>query len=77
MCQKYNQIYLGKKIGTKMLRHSFYTEKYSDIGEELQVDAQNSLHSISTAINHYTHLTTEDEALIKPLLKLDDEVSEL
>lgn len=69
--QKNNQIYLGKKIGTKMLRHSFYTEKYSEVGKELKVDAQNSLHSISTAINHYTHLTTEDETAIKPLLKLD------
>ena len=73
--QKNNQIYLGKKIGTKMLRHSFYTEKYSEVGKELKVDAQNSLHSISTAINHYTHLTTEDETAIKPLLKLDDEVT--
>ena len=75
--QKYNQIYLGKKIGTKMLRHSFYTEKYSDIGKELQVDAQNSLHSVSTAINHYTHLTTEEQEAIQPLLELNNEVPEL
>lgn len=55
---KYNQIYLEKKIGTRMLRHSFYTEKYGDMSEELKEDAKSSLHSVGTAINHYTTDTT-------------------
>tara|TARA_R110000824_G_scaffold9350_3_gene41863 strand:- start:3079 stop:4266 length:1188 start_codon:yes stop_codon:yes gene_type:complete len=59
--QKYNQMYLGKKIGTKMLRHSFYTEKYSGVAEELIKDAEQSLHSVGTAINHYTHVQIKPE----------------
>ena len=70
--QKYNEIYLQKKIGTKMLRRSFYTENYGDIAASLTNDASNSLHSVGTAINHYT-LSTEDEAAIQPLLELDQQ----
>ena len=77
--QKYNEMYLGKKIGTKMLRHSFYTEKYGDIAEELVGDAQQSLHSVGTAINHYTHkaVTIQPADLDKSiyLLETDDKVT--
>ena len=71
LLQKYNEMYVGKKIGTKMLRHSFYTEKYGDVAEELKADAQQSLHSVGTAINHYTHINA-------PLtsLETDNEVTE-
>ena len=65
LLQKYNQLYLGKKIGTKMLRRSFYTEKYGDIAQDLVSDATSSLHSVGTAINHYV-----------ASVKTDDEVSE-
>ena len=61
LLQKYNQIYLGKKIGTKMLRHSFYTEKYGEIAKDLKDDAKSSLHSVGTAINHYTHSVKDDD----------------
>ena len=69
---KNDEIYLQKKIGTKMLRRSFYTENYGDIAASLTNDASNSLHSVGTAINHYT-LSTEDEAAIQPLLELDQQ----
>ena len=61
--QKYNQIYLGKKIGTKMLRRSFYTEKYSDIASDLKDDATSSLHSVGTAILHYTASIKDDDEM--------------
>ena len=61
LLQKYNQIYLGKKIGTKMLRHSFYTEKYGEIAKDLKDDAKSSLHSVGTAILHYTHSIKDDD----------------
>ena len=77
LLQKYNEMYVGKKIGTKMLRHSFYTEKYGDVAEELIADAQQSLHSVGTAINHYTHITHPiTGAIFVPSLETDNEVTE-
>ena len=52
--QKWNKTILGKPIGTRMMRKIFYTDKYDEeIIDELQKDADNNLHSVSTAVNIY------------------------
>jgi len=52
--QKWNKTILGKPIGTRMMRKIFYTDKYDEeIIDELQKDAGNNLHSISTAVLVY------------------------
>ena len=51
---KYNNKYLGHKIGTRMLRKIFYSEKYGDAIAQLKADCDASLHSVGTAMNIYT-----------------------
>tara|TARA_R110000737_G_scaffold351161_2_gene392485 strand:+ start:10606 stop:11634 length:1029 start_codon:yes stop_codon:yes gene_type:complete len=52
--QKYTKEYLGKKLGTRMLRKIFYTEKYGGLIEELKNDAKENLHSTGVAMDIYT-----------------------
>jgi hypothetical protein len=53
--QKYTREYLGKKIGTRMLRKIFYTEKYGDLIVDLKKDAKENLHSTGVAMDIYTN----------------------
>ena len=54
---KNNKKYLGAPIGTKLLRKMFYTEKYHGIISEITNDANQNLHSVGTALNHYAKNT--------------------
>ena len=53
--QKYTKEYLGKKLGTRMLRKIFYSEKYGDLIVELKKDAKENLHSTGVAMDIYTN----------------------
>ena len=50
---KNNEKYLGSPIGTKLLRKMFYTDKYQGIISDIKKDAEQNLHSVGTALNHY------------------------
>ena len=51
---KMNDKYLGHRIGTRMLRKIFYSEKYGDFIKTIKADAEQNLHSVGTAMNIYT-----------------------
>tara|TARA_R110000772_G_scaffold16242_1_gene46374 strand:+ start:2146 stop:3165 length:1020 start_codon:yes stop_codon:yes gene_type:complete len=57
---RYSDHYLKKKVSTTLLRKCFYTDKYGHIIDTIiamDKDAENNLHSLSTALNVYTKST--------------------
>ena len=47
--QRLNKIFDGKKISVNQLRHTFLTEKYGDIGEDME-DMGSSINMATTYI---------------------------